>query len=223
MIQLDRVGEEIVKNNYWNDIYWKKHLDDHKGEDLDFLSDLWIEKYADIFDKIPRGDALDLGCGLGQYTQYLMNNGFEVTSADISEEVLGRLKSSIAGVNIKQLDMSKPLPFEDNSFDLVFANLSIHYFDKKTTVNLLKEIRRILKDGGYFIGSVNSSKTFKFIKEHAKEIEENYYYERGRMVRLWNKEQFDYFFKDFELVILEEVETTRWNRTKIMWEFIAKK
>lgn len=59
--------------------------------------------------------------------------------------------------------MSKPLPFKDKSFNLVFANLSIHYFDKKTTMNLLKEIKRILKCNGYFIGSVNSSKTFKFI------------------------------------------------------------
>ncbi len=210
-------------NNYWNDKYWKKHLKTHEGENLDFLSDIWLEKYSDIFDKIPKNQALDLGCGLGQYTKYLIDKGFNVTSADISIEVLNRLKRNIQEANIKELDMIKPLPFKDNSFDLVFANLSIHYFDSETTIKLLKEIRRILKENGYFIGSVNSSKTYKFIEDVAQEIEPNYYYENGRKVRLWDKDQFDYFFKEFNLLKLEEVETTRWNKTKIMWEFIAKK
>ena len=210
-------------NNYWNDEYWKKHLETHKGETLDFLTDIWLEKYSDIIEQIPKQNALDLGCGLGQYTKYLMDKGFNVMSADISIEVLNKLKSNIQNANIKELDMSKPLPFDNNSFDLVFANLSIHYFDSKTTINLLKEIRRILKKDGYFIGSVNSSKTYKFIKDVAQQIEPNYYYENGRTVRLWDKEQFDEFFSGFNLIKLEEVETTRWNKTKIMWEFIARK
>ncbi len=211
-----------MEKNYWNDTYWKKHLSDHQGEKLDFLSDLWIEKYAHIFNRIPKGKALDLGCGLGQYTKYLMNKGYDVISSDISIEVLDRLKNDIPNANVIQLDMSEPLPFEDNSFDLVFANLSIHYFDKKTTISLLKEIKRITKNEGYFIGSVNSSKTFKFIKNVAIELEKNYYFENGRNVRLWNQEQFDEFFKDFVIEELHEVETTRWNKTKIMWEFVCK-
>ena len=210
-----------MENNYWNDTYWKKHLNDHEGEKLDFLSDFWIEKYSNTFNKIPKGKALALGCGLGQYPQYLLNKDFNVTSADISIEVLNRLKDNIPNANIIQLDMSKSLPFKDNSFNLVFANLSIHYFDKATTTNLLSEIKRILKKDGYFIGSVNSTKTIKFIKDTIK-LEENYYFENGRNVRLWNQEQFDEFFKDFYLEELHEVETTRWNRTKIIWEFIAK-
>lgn len=211
-----------MQSNYWNDSYWKKHLEEHKGEDLDFLSDLWIDKYLDIVNSISKGKALDLGCGLGQYTRYLIDKGFEVTSADISNEVLKELKQKIKNADIMQLDMSEKLPFEDSTFDFVFANLSIHYFDKETTVKLLKEIKRIIRDGGYFIGSVNSTKTFKFIQDVAKEIEPNYYFENGRNVRLWDREQFDYFFKEYDLEVLEEITTTRWNKTKIMWEFAAR-
>lgn len=207
--------------NYWNDLYWKKHLEERKGEKLDFLSDLWLDKYQMIVDKIPNGNCLDLGCGLGQYTKYFMDRGFQVTSCDISPEVLKRLKENIVNAKVLELDMTKDLPFPDNSFDLVIANLSIHYFDTKTTTSLLKEIKRILKDDGYFIGSVNSDKTFKFLKEPVR-IEDNYYQEGERFVRLWNKEQFNYFFRDFKQEVLEEVTTTRWNRVKIMWEFIYK-
>lgn len=207
---------------YWNDTYWKKHLEEHKGETLDFLQDLWVDKYFNVINKINRGTALDLGCGLGQYTNYFMKLGFDVTSADISVEVLEKLKHEIKAPKTIQLDMSESLPFKDNSFDLVFANLSIHYFNQETTISLLEEIQRILKKDGCFIGSVNSSKTFPFIQDKVIEIEPNYYHENGRNIRLWNKEQFDFFFKNFDLEVLEEITTTRWNRSKIAWEFIAK-
>ncbi|MCX8074197.1 MAG: class I SAM-dependent methyltransferase [Clostridia bacterium] len=209
-------------NNYWNNRYWTEFLNNNSKENLDFLSDLWLDKYSLIFDKIKKGKAIDLGCGLGQYTEYLINKGFDVVSCDISSKVLSELKEKIPNAKILEIDMSKSLPFESKSLSLVFANLSIHYFDTKTTENLIKEIKRILKDDGYFVGSVNSSQTYKFIKEVAIELEPNYYQEKERFVRLFTKEQFDYFFKDFDFEILDEVTTTRWNRTKIMWEFIAK-
>ena len=211
-----------MQENYWNDTYWKNHLEEHKGESLDFLSDLWVDKYLKVINSIPKGKVLDLGCGLGQYTKYFIDKGFEVVSADISAEVLNRLKQTIEKANIIQLDMAKELPFEDNTFNLVFANLAIHYFDENTTQRLMKEVKRILKDGGYFIGSVNSTKTFKFIKDKAIKIEPNYYFESGRNARLWNKKQFNKFFKEYEMKVLEEITTTRWNRTKIMWEFVAR-
>lgn len=211
-----------MSKEYWNEEYWKKHLKEHEGEKLDFLEDIWINKYSDIFNKIPKGKALDLGCGLGQYTKFMLDNGFEVTSADISIEALNKLKESLPETETIQLDMSEKLPFEDNQFELIIANLSIHYFDEKTTKQLISEIKRILKPGGYFIGSVNSSKCIEFIKDHIVKIEDNYYSEPGRNIRLWNKEQFEEFFKDFERVVLEEVRITRWNRPKDMWEFIYK-
>ncbi len=210
----------MMHNNYWNDTYWKKRLDIEKQ--YDFLSDIWLDKYQDILSKVPLGMALDLGCGLGQYTEYLLNRGYDVISADISPEVLKHLKSRLPMAKTQVLDMSKSLPFEDNTFSLVFANLSIHYFDTPTTFYLLEEIRRVLKPDGYFIGSVNSDKTFVFIKDHAIKIDDNYYEDDGVKVRLFNRKQFDTFFTNFTLEALHEVSTKRWGRPKIMWEFIYK-
>ena len=137
-----------MSKEYWNEEYWEKHLKEHEGEKLDFLDDIWINKYSKIFENIPRGKALDLGCGLGQYTKFMEDNKFEVTSADISLEALNKVKENIPNTNIVQLDMSEELPFNDNEFELIVANLSIHYFDKKTTQQLINEIKRILKPGG---------------------------------------------------------------------------
>lgn len=209
-----------MSKNYWNDEYWKNHLKTNEGEKLDFLDDLWIIKYEDIINRITKGKALDLGCGLGQYTKYLFDKGFDVISADISIEALNKVKENINEANIVQLDMSQPLKFDNDTFELVFANLSIHYFDENTTKSLVKEIKRIVKNNGYFIGTVNSSKGYEFIKDHAIKLDENYYFSNGRNIRLWNKEQFDYFFEEFTLIKLEEEKTSRWNRPKDMWKFV---
>ena len=205
---------------YWNEKYWVRHMRD---DDLDNIEDPWIEKYEDTISSFS-GTLLDLGCGVGQYSVHFANKGFDVTSADISERALEYLGRKMPDIKTVRLDMTKPLPFADKSFDVVFANLSIHFFSEKDTVSLIGEVKRILKDNGVFIGSCNSSKAYKYIKDKSSVIEEGFYREEdGRTVRLFDKAQFDFFFKDWHTVVLSETETTRFNKSKNMWEFIYKK
>ena len=115
-------------------------------------------------------------------------------------------------------------PFADKSFDVVFANLSIHFFSKAETESLICEIKRILKDDGIFIGSCNSSAAYKYIEHKSSVIEYGFYLEDGgRSVRLFDKAQFDYFFRDWREITLCEIETIRFNKSKSMWEFVYKK
>ena len=117
--------------------------------------------------------------------------------------------------------MTEPLPFADKSFDVVFANLSIHFFSESDTRALIAEVKRILKDDGIFIGSCNSSKAYKYIKDCSSVLENGFYREDGgRTVRLFDKAQFDTFFEDWKEITLSEIETVRFNKSKIMWEFI---
>lgn len=208
-----------MSKNYWDDKYWEKHL---KEDDLENVEEIWVKKYHDIINLRPGLKVLDLGCGIGQYTRYFLEEGCEVVASDISFKALEYLAQKTPGIKVVQQDMSEKLKFEDDSFDIVFANLSIHFFSKEDTENLIKEIRRILKSGGYFVGSVNSTAAYEYIKDHVVEIEENYYDSKGRFVRLWNEEQFEHFFKDWEKVHLNEVTEIRWDKQKNMWEFIYK-
>jgi SAM-dependent methyltransferase len=209
-----------MDKSYWNEKYWVRHMRD---DDLNNIEDNWVEKYTDTVSQYS-GKLLDLGCGVGQYSAYFADRGFDVTAADISERALAYLAERSTSVNTVQLDMTQPLPFTDKSFDVVFANLSIHFFSEKDTENLIGEIRRILKDDGIFIGSCNSSKAYKYIADKSTVIENNFYLESGgRCVRLFDRAQFEYFFKEWNNVILCEVETQRFNKSKTMWEFIYKK
>lgn len=78
-----------------------------------------------------------------------MDYGYDVISTDISEIALDKVKEF--NEHILKLDMRNSLPFEDNKFDLVFANLSIHYFSDVDTKKIMDEIKRILKKMIYLL------------------------------------------------------------------------
>ncbi len=210
-----------MSKTYWDKGYWERHLAEiHR---MDIFDDLWITKHQQLIDTLEKGTVLDLGCGIGQHTDYWFAQGFDVISTDISTVALEELKKRTPKAHVLRLDMSKNLPFDDAAFDVVFANLSIHFFDKETTQRLAGEIKRILKPNGLFIGSVNSSKAYEFVKDRAKVLDENYYLIGERYIRLFDRQSFDLFFRDFKKISLEETHITRFKGDKDMWEFIYQK
>lgn len=94
-------------------------------------------------------DILDLGCGAGQNSAMLAYNGRKTTLLDMSNENLvfsARLFENLglAG-QFCQADMTKPLPFEDNSFDIVFSCGVFEYFTDEEIKSILKEALRVSK------------------------------------------------------------------------------
>lgn len=204
-------------NNYWDNIYWEKHI---KEDDLNNIEDNWIFDYMKYLPKT--GNLLDLGCGVGQYSTYFYSLGYSVSSCDISSKALEILNEKNKNIKTKIQDMNKPLEYKDNEFDIVFANLSIHFLSDENTKNLLSEIKRILKPNGIFIGSVNSTKAYEFIKDHIIKLEDNYYDSNGRTVRLFDDKSFDKYFIDFDKITLTEKESDRFGKQKNKWEFVYK-
>lgn len=203
-----------MKDTYFkNDEYWKDHISKEIEEDI------WIREYKEYFNR--KGKCLDLGCGIGQYSKELMSYGYEVTSSDISDIALKKVKEFNS--NVIKLDMKEKLPFSDNEFDLVFANLSIHYFSDKDTKKLMLEIKRILKKDGLFIGSVNGLEGYEKIKETAIEIEKHYWFNKNKYIRLFDKEDLKNYLSIFNIINIEERETIRFEHKKNYLIFLVKK
>lgn len=203
-----------MKDTYFkNDEYWKDHISKEIEEDI------WIREYKEYFNR--KGKCLDLGCGIGQYSKELMSYGYEVTSSDISDIALEKVKEFNS--NVIKLDMKEKLPFSDNEFDLVFANLSIHYFSDKDTKKLMLEIKRILKKDGLFIGSVNGLEGYEKIKETAIEIEKHYWFNKNKYIRLFDKEDLKKYLSIFNIINIEERETIRFEHKKNYLIFFVKK
>ena len=206
---------------YWNDRYWAHHL--ARPEQNDLFEQLWVRRHLEFINTFPRGTVLDLGCGIGQNTAFWREQGFSVVSADLSETALTELKRRIPEADTVALDMTRPLPFPDGCFSVIFTSLSMHYFDKSTTSALVRELHRILKSGGVVIGSVNASTAYRYIADHAVTLEENFFLDGERTVRLFDKPQLDFFFSDFTPVLVEYTHSVRFHEPKDMWEFIYRK
>lgn len=85
---------------------------------------------------------LDVGCGTGKLASFWQKNGYDVIGVDISDKAL----KITNGFNVKTIkaDVLKKLPFEDNTFDLVYSDGLLEHF---TNPNLIiKEKFRVSKN-----------------------------------------------------------------------------
>jgi len=101
------------------------------------------------------GKVLDLGSGFGGAARYLASNyECHVTCIDISEKENLKNKKRNKSLGLEtSIDVYhgsfEDLPFEDNSFDVLWSEEAILHSDNKTKV--FEEAYRVLKEGGQFI------------------------------------------------------------------------
>lgn len=89
---------------------------------------------------------LDLGCGEGHFADLLARADAEVAACDVAQEPLRRARAKHPGLDLRLVEPGGPLPFEDASFDVVWAGETIeHVLD---TSHWLSEVRRVLPSGG---------------------------------------------------------------------------
>ncbi len=107
---------------------------------------------------------LGLASGGGQQMPIFAAAGAEVTVLDYSEKQLEseRLVAKREGYRIRILraDMTKPLPFADGSFDLIFHPVSNCYVREVRPI--FRECFRILKPGGVLLGGYDNGINFLF-------------------------------------------------------------
>lgn len=96
---------------------------------------------------------LDAGCGAGPLSFALRERGAQVTGVDASAEMLALARRRLGdGADLRVVDLSDPLPFDDGAFDDVVASLVLHYLEDWGPT--LAEMRRVLRPGGRLIASV---------------------------------------------------------------------
>ncbi len=109
--------------------------------------------------------ALDLGCGVGRHTLYLAALGYETHAFDASEAGLSHAREQAekggAAIDFRAGLMTE-LPYEDGTFDYVLSFNVIYHGDLPTVRRALSEIRRVLKPGGTFQGTMLSKRNGYF-------------------------------------------------------------
>ncbi len=69
-------------------------------------------------------------------------------AVDQSDGGLKVLKSFCPSVKCQQADITS-LDFPGGSFDVIYAHLSLHYFDDATTRKIVKDLHCMIRSGGY--------------------------------------------------------------------------
>ena len=94
--------------------------------------------------------AVDLGCGRGEWLEILKQNGFAVRGCDVSEEMIKECEKNALEAK-KQGAIEFLSELEDSSLALVSAFQLVEHLEFSELCELIKQARRVLKDGGILI------------------------------------------------------------------------
>lgn len=111
---------------------------------------------------------MDFAGGIGRVTRHLAPLVKDITLVDSSEHMLRFAREWCKGLgNVEFIRSSKPLAFEDNTFDLVCAYLIFFhlYHDTHDYEWWMDELWRVLKPGGTLIFDNNSESKYPAINE----------------------------------------------------------
>ena len=115
---------------------------------------------------------LGLASGGGQQMPILTAAGAECTVLDYSEKQLEseKMVAEREGYTIElvRADMTKPLPFEDETFDMILHPVSNCYVEE--VLPIWRECYRILKKGGRLLAGLDNGFNFLFNEDDEKEI-----------------------------------------------------
>ncbi len=179
----------------------------------DFSDDTWWIKGVNQFIKLIKkgGSVLDVGCGSGLKSKYLISKGFDVTGIDISDKMIEIARKNYPKGHFSAMDMEKIKL--DQKFDGVMAHACLLHAKKNKAAEIVKHWTSFVKPKGYLyiatkelVEGVNE----KIIKEG------NYGYEYERFFSYYTQKEIEKYMKDAGLEIVHSVRrtygTSKWLR-----------
>jgi tellurite methyltransferase len=163
---------------------------------------VWGEKPNPLLQKIfpqlePGSEFLDLGCGQGRDSLFMLKNGFKVTAVDNSREGIKKIreamaekKLSAAKIDLFCQDMAT-FKIEKNKYAVINAYNSLHFLAKKDALRIIAEIKKLLKNKGHVVISCFFTK-----KPLAKKVYDKHCFVGAGELRK--------IFSDFEIIFYEE-------------------
>ncbi len=181
--------------------FWNKNttrIPDDKGESL-YAAEKELQ--------FPRNSVIcDLGGGTGTDSLYFASKGHDVILVDIADEALAKAEvhAKERGLDEKfktaQCDFSfGKLPLKDETYDVVYSRLTLHYFQPQVTSQLFAEIYRVLRPGGrtyLTLKSPDDAAEMAFLARTAVEEEPGVFNEKGRLKTRYTVERLKKILSD---------------------------
>lgn len=155
---------------------WADQYDTNKNNTRDLEGQALRSVLAAIsFDR-----CLEIGCGTGKNTTWLMQRAQQVTAVDLSEEMLAKAKEKITDKKVlfKQADIREKWEFGGNLYELVSFSLVLEHIENLD--GIFSEVVTVLQPGGHvYIGELHPFKQYlgtkaRFDTEEGQQIVECY-------------------------------------------------
>ncbi len=118
--------------------YTQRHFDEKAFDQI-------IDHFSGLLK--PRSNILNIGCGPGGETKKLLKHRFDVTSIDISPEMLSIARKKVPTGKFLEMDMTK-LDFPPHSFAGIWCARSLIHIPSSEQPRVLSEMKRILVPEG---------------------------------------------------------------------------
>ena len=103
--------------------------------------------------------ALEIGCGPGRLMKPLSRHFGEIHGVDVSDEMIRLARERLADIphaHVHATNGASLAQFADESFDFVYSYAVFQHIPSRDVVlEYMREIRRVLKPGGFFRGQFN--------------------------------------------------------------------
>jgi ubiquinone/menaquinone biosynthesis C-methylase UbiE len=136
---------------------WANQYDSNNNKTRDLEAIALRKTLADISFDI----ALEVGCGTGKNTGWLIEKAKNVTAIDLSGEMLTKAKEKISSDRIRflQTDITNEWTFTNQLYDLISFSLVLEHIQNLDHV--FNEVCKKLKPGGYvYIGELHPFKQY---------------------------------------------------------------
>jgi len=113
----------------------------------------WERRRALLLGEARPGErVLDLGCGSGRFMAALRDAGADPVGVEIAGAALDRARAVAPGADLRLLEPDGSIPLEHGSVDLVWCSEVLEHV--AGGVELLHEVRRVLRPGGRLLVTV---------------------------------------------------------------------
>jgi len=109
--------------------YYDAYKDDQS--DLTFFDD-----FLALCDK----NILDLGCGMGHYSNYMKNKGFNVTGIDFSSSMISLAKTFSSDIEFIEHDVCDLSVIKDRKFDGIVIAYVLQHLSKEEVLKLFDDL-----------------------------------------------------------------------------------
>ncbi|WP_102348296.1 class I SAM-dependent methyltransferase [Bacillus sp. Marseille-P3661] len=110
----------------------------------------------------PNSKVLNIGVGGGIFEIMAIKEGIDIYSLDPDKSAITNLRDRLnIDENKAKVGYSQEIPFPDNTFDYVVMSEVIEHLTDEIISDSLKEVKRVLKEDGNFIGTVPSREDLK--------------------------------------------------------------